>query len=159
MCSKAHKSTTTCRGCMHVTMYARHVNSLIWLDLGTHVPVFESVQLEGLSVGNLLYNKNCKSLSGQKMAALKHKEGVSPADPQHLTQPLAQSTHCMLVGERAGGGRGYQWAVSACNWHVHWCWDQLSEGTCPRGQGGRLWERRERPSVLTTSHAPSSQNN
>lgn len=38
------------------------------------------------------------------MAALKHKEGVSPADPQHLAQPLEQSASWMLVGERAGGG-------------------------------------------------------
>ena len=35
------------------------------------------------------------------MAALQHKEGVSPADPQHLAQPLEQSARWMLVGERA----------------------------------------------------------
>jgi len=31
--SKLHKSTTMCRGCRRMTVYARHVNWLTWLDV------------------------------------------------------------------------------------------------------------------------------
>ena len=51
-----HKRTTTCRGHMCVTMCARTVNLLMWLDLRTHVHIFESLQLQGLYVGDLLYS-------------------------------------------------------------------------------------------------------
>ena len=51
--SKVHKTTTTSRGDMHVTMYARHVTDLHnWTH--KHVCIFESSQLEGLYIGVLL---------------------------------------------------------------------------------------------------------
>ena len=42
---------------MHLTMYARHVNQLTWLDMQTYIRIFESSQLEGSYVGDLLYTK------------------------------------------------------------------------------------------------------
>ena len=36
-------------------MYARHVNELMWLDVRRHGHIFESSQLEGSYVGDLLY--------------------------------------------------------------------------------------------------------
>ena len=48
------QSTTTCRGCTHVTTCSGHINQLMGLDMETHVPIFESPQLEASPVGDLL---------------------------------------------------------------------------------------------------------
>ena len=34
--SKVHRSTTSCKRCTCVTMYAKHVSWLMWLDMWTH---------------------------------------------------------------------------------------------------------------------------
>ena len=52
--SEVHKGTPTCRGCTHVTMYARHKNQLTWLETQTHFHIFESSNFEGPYVGDLL---------------------------------------------------------------------------------------------------------
>ena len=44
--SKAHKTTIAYRGCTHVTVYARHVHYLIWLDMNECTYIFESSKLE-----------------------------------------------------------------------------------------------------------------
>ena len=53
--SEVHKSATACRGCTHVTVHARHMSWPTWLDMRTHVRIFESLQLDGSYVGGLLY--------------------------------------------------------------------------------------------------------
>ena len=60
---KVHKSAATCRTRMHVTMDARHQNSLTPLGVETHVCLFESLQLEGSYVGDL----QCYCLKGSTM--------------------------------------------------------------------------------------------
>ena len=57
---KGHKSIVTRRGCMHVTMYTRHMN---WLMDWTCEPASTSsevLQQEGSYVGDLLYFQSAK---------------------------------------------------------------------------------------------------
>ena len=51
--NKVHKSITTCRRCTHMTMCVRHMNWFMWLDMGTRIRIFESLQLEGSEVRDL----------------------------------------------------------------------------------------------------------
>ena len=51
---KTHRSTTTVEDA-HLTMYTRHMNWQMWLDMQTLIRIFESFQLEGSYVGDLLY--------------------------------------------------------------------------------------------------------
>ena len=44
--SRAHKSLTACRAGTHMTVYARHVNYLIWLDMNECTYIFESSKPE-----------------------------------------------------------------------------------------------------------------
>ena len=37
-----------------MTMYARHMNWHMWLDMQMHIHIFESLKLESSYVGNLL---------------------------------------------------------------------------------------------------------
>ena len=59
--STVHRSTATGRGCMHTTVYTRHGNSLMWLDVWTRVHLFESLKLEGSCVGTYSHLVNLHS--------------------------------------------------------------------------------------------------
>ena len=51
--TKVYKSITTCRRCTHMTMCVRHMNWFMWLDMGTRIRIFQSLQLEGSEVRDL----------------------------------------------------------------------------------------------------------
>ena len=61
--TEAHKSTITCWGCTHLTTCVRPVHWLTWLDMWTHVCIFESLELEVLYVrGWLLFAMHVQAL-------------------------------------------------------------------------------------------------
>ena len=58
---EVHKSATTCSGRTHLTTCARRRSWLMWLDVWTHVCIFESSQREGLYLGYLLRSRSAWS--------------------------------------------------------------------------------------------------
>ena len=100
-----------CRGCTHVTMYARGVSELTWLDTWTHVRIFESSQVEGLYVGDLLY-----FIAGMAVKAHRYchnsRKTRGPGTPQpHLPKPKHRATTHRLPGSRQWSRLGLRAAL------------------------------------------------